>query len=231
MEEKKTIKISLTMFFLILAMIVICIISYFLIIFYSKKAQLETEVVRLNSENKDLVNKISETSANSTNTEKEDIEEQVTTSDVKEYSYENIKGLYSFVETDKNSIDTFYHLYLYENGTFRYEYGIEYPNSIIGNYIIIGNTLILNKMFKGGSSTDLSTTSGEIKLEINADDTITDKNELISDIIADNVTNVNLNNVILKKAPTQEEKEYVKSYPNIMTDINNSVKNKSLFNN
>ncbi|MCI8410998.1 MAG: hypothetical protein HFJ40_00820 [Clostridia bacterium] len=229
MEEKNTIKISLSTFFLILAIIAICIISYFMFEFYNEKNQLETEVVSLNVQNKNFANRISEENQSIENISESSTETTIDTN-TKTYSYEDIKGLYRFTTEVQKQVEVFYNLCLYENGTFEYEYGIENQSSIIGNYIIVDDILILNKMFTGGSDVGLRTSSGEIKLKINTNGILTDTNNLLSDSIKERGLNIDLSNITLKKASTQEQQEHLKNFPSIMTHINNSVSNNAVSN-
>lgn len=227
MEEKKPIKISLSTFFLILAVIVICIISYFAFTVYNEKIQLSEDLANLNSENQKLIEevntKITNTQIIAKNTNAASVNEET-----KSYSYKDIKGLYRFAKEIQNS-DVRYDLYMYDNGTFEYMYCFDTEASIIGNYIIEDNVIILNKIFAGGNDVGLGTTTGQIKLKINSDGTITDTNNLVDEKIKARGLNIDLSNVTLTKASSTEEQEYVIYKPSINARINNSISENAIY--
>ena len=126
------------------------------------------------------------------------------------YSFEKISGLYEFSD-DKAG----YSLYLWENGTFKYEYSdLTAPRGFIGNYTITNNTINLNNLLTTGSDTGLYVTKGEHTLTINSDDSITDSNTVLEQ-----------RSVTLKKATLQEEREYLDIY-----NIYNIMKNGDIIN-
>lgn len=94
-------------------------------------------------------------------------------------TYSSVSGIYSTNETlniDDENMDISFTLYLLDDGTFKYEYSAYAPVGVIGNYIIDGDTIILNYMFSTNSGTDLEVTSGTKKLTISKDNKIIDNN-------------------------------------------------------
>ena len=95
------------------------------------------------------------------------------------YDYSNIKGVYGAnktVEVDNNNESASFTLYLWENGTFKYEHSIYAPSGIIGNYVLVNNKIVLNYLFETNSGTGLNITKGSKEIAINEDGTLTDKN-------------------------------------------------------
>ena len=96
----------------------------------------------------------------------------------KVYNYKDIEGLYTFKEKNPNIIDEdfyyFYTLYLNENGTFKYVHSLNAQSSELGNYIIVGDEIHLNYLFKGGNDIGLTATNGEKVLKIRDNKTIVD---------------------------------------------------------
>ena len=97
---------------------------------------------------------------------------ETTTTEETNYTYENIKGLYSYkseTQTDEsgNEFNYYYGLYLYENGTFNYRIGTFARFGYIGNYTIVGNEIKLNYLYSYNSGTGLniSKESKTIKIE------------------------------------------------------------------
>lgn len=91
------------------------------------------------------------------------------------YTYDNIAGHYKFTESNNNQEFNFgYYLYLWKNGTFKYQFTMNTASSFIGNYIIVGDEIHLNYLFVGGSDAAVTTTSGEKVLKISDINTITD---------------------------------------------------------
>lgn len=217
MEKKEPIKVSLSTFFLIIAIIVIAVMGYFMFKAYNDKAELEDKLANANSQNKNLSKEIV-----SAQTATESAKETKVEETIKTYSYKDIKGFYSFEKKIQDDIEEYYYLYLYENGTFKYQYGTMGVSSIIGNYIIEGNKLVLNKIFVGGGDVGLRTASGEMELTINSDGTITDS--YISSLAIYNQKS----NVTLKRTSEKEEQEYLRESPTIMNHINMSVENNAI---
>ena len=96
------------------------------------------------------------------------------------YTYSNLKGYYTFKDTNSNSegregLSTFgYTLYLSENGTFRYQYVMNTVSSVMGNYIIVDDEIRLNYLFTGGSDAGINTTNGSKVLKIKDKNTLVD---------------------------------------------------------
>ena len=109
---------------------------------------------------------------------KDNNSQQTTTQDIK-YTNKDIAGYYTAedkINSDSETVTIGYHLYLFENGTFRYQYVMNTIQSTLGNYTIVGNEIHLNYLFNGGSDASLTATNGSKILTINEDKTITDNN-------------------------------------------------------
>lgn len=151
-----------------------------------------------------------------TTTNKQPNEATTTTPETTNYTYNDIKGLYSFVgektNTEGNEFTPTWQLYLSENGTFNYKLSTLSSFGTIGNYIITDNKIILNYLFNTNSSSSLEITSGTKTLQINEDKTITDNNQPI--------TTVSINNITLNKSTIEEESTFLSSN-NIKDILNN----------
>lgn len=171
------------------------------------------------AENKNNTN-VETSIANGVNMEEENvIEEKANT---KTYTYDNIKGTYEVTKKFKTGEDSdvaYYDLYLYADGTYVYDYVTELagaPFGIMGNYMINGNEIILNKLFSHGSDVGVTKDKGQIKLTINNDGSLTDKNNLLEDN--------KLKNVKLQKKSTSISKDvqslsnYVGGYISYLED-------------
>ena len=109
----------------------------------------------------------------------------------KSYSYSDISGLYSatFESVPGNCFgeelcDLNYHLYLNEDGTFVYYSSADFTSNYIGNYVIEGNNIKLNYLFKGWHEPEFWTTSGTTVININSKDELVDTDVVAgSDII------------------------------------------------
>lgn len=139
---------------------------------------------------------------------------------IKMYTYSDLQGIYEFtkefeVDEDTN-LTANYKLYLYSDGTYVYDYSVDASFGIMGNYIIEGKEIILNQLFSHGSDVVVSKANGKIKLTINDDGSLTDKNNLLEDI--------DLNNIELKKKSSLISKdayslsEYVNGYISYLED-------------
>ena len=113
------------------------------------------------------------------------------------YLYSTVKGMYTGIAKDsyESDADRYYDLYLYENGTFKYENHIDIEGGVIGNYTIVNDKILLNYWFSTGSDAGLDAINGKKTLEINEDGSITDSNPAGS----------NSSNLILKKATSAED--------------------------
>ena len=116
----------------------------------------------------------------------------------KVYLYSEIKGRYTYTTETNGGIYVGFDLELFENGTFHYRYRVDNDSGDIGNYIIIDDTIILNRLYKHGSELGLIPVKGQIKLKINNDGTITDNNNLLKDEISKE-DKLDLSTVILKR--------------------------------
>ena len=208
MEEKKTTKISLSTFFLIVSIIVIFVMSLLLYQNNKEKNNWKEEVNELNNR----VNTI-ENNKQASKTENKTKENNGENSNKKSYSYSDVKGLYEFEKKIDDEFSAFYTLYLYENGTYKYQYGVEVPEGTIGNYIIEENKIIMNALFATGSDVGAHATSGNITLNINEDGTLSDKNGVIK-VQDTNISNT-LNNIKLQKTSQEKEKKYLEDIPSI----------------
>ncbi len=93
----------------------------------------------------------------------------------KSYSYKDIAGYYSTKDTvnsGSESLTVGYNLYLYENGTFSYQFLMNAPRGVIGNYIIVDDEIKLNYLFNTGSDASLIATTGSKVLKIKDNNTI-----------------------------------------------------------
>ena len=232
MEEKKVTKISLSTFFLILAVIVIFIMGYFVYKFYNQKEteskksiQLQAQVNSLNGTVGELQGKIDNISSTinsnskieNTTSNDHTISKGATNNETKTYLYSSIKGSYkgSAKDSDETNVNRNYELYLYENGTFKYENYTEVETGKIGNYTIVDDTIVLNYLFNTGSDAGLTATEGKKTLKINADNSIADSNPDHS----------NSSSLILKKVSSSED---VENANNVNYLINNYyISNKS----
>lgn len=79
-----------------------------------------------------------------------------------------------------------YSLTLFKDGTYCYDYGFIANMGEYGNYTIDGDTLILNKWFEHGSDVSVTAATGETRLKINKDGSITDTNSHFDRIFWDN---------------------------------------------
>lgn len=132
--------------------------------------------------------------------------DDVTQPNAKAYTYDGVKGLYTYIsETvtteSGDEIFAFYSLYLYENGTFKYEMGTGAPYGQMGNYIIKDNTIVLNYLFSTNSGVGITVATGSKTISITNQDTLVDNDPL--------ATVGNMNSVALKRASAAEEKEYL----------------------
>ena len=95
------------------------------------------------------------------------------------YSYNDMKGFYSTKETvniDSQNFTEAYTLYLSEDGTFRYEYVMNAPRSVMGNYTIVDDEIRLNYLFTSNSGAGIFATNGSKTLKIKDKNTLVDNN-------------------------------------------------------
>ena len=93
------------------------------------------------------------------------------------YTYSDMEGVYTLeqeVELDGTTEKAGVTLYLWKDGTFKYVQSIYAPIGQIENYIIEGNNIKLNYLFKTTSGTGLSVIKGNKTLIIKSIDSIDD---------------------------------------------------------
>lgn len=208
MDEKKELKISLSTFLLVLSLIAIIIMAYFIYKLNNEKMAEIEKNKNLNSQASSL-----QTTVNQLQEKNNDMNSQIS----KIITPKDISGIYTYSKKLDEQTQVSYLLILYPNGTFDYDHSVYAAGGEIGNYVIDGNTIILNKLFYTFSDASIDATSGESKLTINDDGSISDSNKYfdLSDY------NVDLSNVKLNKASKQQETEYMKNQYNINQIIDN----------
>ena len=215
MTQKEPTKISLSTFFLLLALVVIIIMAFTIWGLYHKNLNNTNKEIYLNN-NSDTskgdysVAEVTDSSSKATNT-----------SEKKTFSYSDVQGLYNGTATDsakdEEGSNRNYELYLYENGTFIYSNYISTSAGYIGNYTIVDNTINLNYLFSTGNDSALTAASGTKTLKINDDGSITDTKP-------DKSSSSNLS---LRKDSKAEDIEYFSTH-NVNYLINNySISNKA----
>lgn len=226
-EEKKVTKISLSTFFLILAIIAICVMGYFLYVSNSKTAdmisnekelnakiakleneiiskqdQIKTEQNNVNSSNNSNSNEISNT--NNTTSNSSIVESNMT--------FSSLSGIYvgnAKVEQGKTpSGETEVKLYLYENGSFEYNDSPGLGSGKVGYYTFTENNIILHEVLLCANDIGRTITSDTMTLKISSDNSITDSK---------------LNAILKKSSQKIENKTDV-----ISTELKNALKNNSL---
>ena len=122
------------------------------------------------------------------------------------YTYSDIKGTYEYkteIDYMEERVEATATLLLYENGTFYY---FGYGSGKIGNYIIEGNKVKLNTIFKFGNGMVLEPEEGSELLTINSNNTLT-KTTL-------DLGGNTFNNVSLEKTTNSVNKEFKKLIDN-----------------
>lgn len=122
-----------------------------------------------NSEIKDLKNEVKEIKeANKKSNSK-------TKDSKKEYTYENLKGIYEFNgQKDTNGNQDIFSLQLDENGLFVYNSAKYADAGYVGNYTIVNDEIHLNIIFSHGSDAALVVESGTKVLKIESANKIID---------------------------------------------------------
>lgn len=141
----------------------------------------------------------------------------------KELDFNSVSGIYKYSKNIGEENGIYCELILYKNGMFKYECAEMFVVGVIGNYIIDGNTIVLNKLFETGSDIGLTVTEGETKLTVNEDGSINNKKEILNAV---EFFYNDIENVQLKKLSGNEEKEALKDLPNI-----NDIFSYSIFSN
>lgn len=220
MEEKKVIKVSLSMFFLIITIIVICVMGYFLYVSNSKTAdmisnekelnakisKLENEItIKQNQQNNANTSNLNETdNANNTASNSSFIESNITFSSLNGIYIGDIKAGPGTTTNGETEVK----LYLYENGSFEYKDSPGLESGKIGYYTFSDNNIILHTLLLCGNDIGRTITSDTITLKINTDNSITD---------------TKLNSVLKKSSQVIENKTDV-----ISTELKNALNNNSL---
>lgn len=208
MDEKKELKISLSTFLLVLSLIAIIIMAFFIYKLNNEKIAEIEKNKNLNSQASSL-----QITVNQLQEKNNDINSQIS----KIMTPKDISGIYTYSRKLDEQTQVSYLLILYQNGTFDYDHSVHAAGGEIGNYVIDGNTIILNKLFNTFSDASIGTTSGEIKLTINDDGSISDSNKYfdLSDY------NFDLSSVKLNKVSKQEETEHIRYQYSINQIIDN----------
>lgn len=212
MEEKKVTKISLSTFFLILAIIAICVMGYFLYVSNSKTADMISNEKELNAKIAKLENEIT-SKQDQTKTEQNNVNSSNSNSnEVSNITFSSLSGIYigdAKVEsgTTPNG-ETEVRLYLYENGSFEYNDSPGLGSGKVGYYTFSDNNIILHEVLLCANDIGRTITSDTMTLKINSDNSITD----------------NKINAVLKKSSQKiENKNDV-----ISTELKNALNNNSL---
>lgn len=227
MADSKQFKMSISTVLLIICIIVLIIMGFMVYTFYNEKnneakkvAELQSQLSNVNTTLTDLQNNLNRMTSTiqspnagqtqSSETQTEQIQNMQTKVETKAISTSDLKGSYQTVVNGQTYI-----LNLYENGTFKYKY--DTPADIrmgqIGNYIINNNTIVLNYLFRTGSSAQLTSTSGQKVLQINSDNSITDNNP----------ESTNSSSVTMSKTSSNEDEQsvnYLIDNYNIVNKVN-----------
>lgn len=219
MDKKGPTKISLSTFFLLLALIVIIIMSFVIYNLYNKNLTNTNQKLSLSNSRSETVTSdytIEENTSSANNT----LNTNSSTNEKKSYSYNTVKGLYKGIATDnleEENSNRNYELYLYEDGTFSFANYTSSSSGKIGNYTIVDNSINLNYLFSTGNDASLTATSGKKTLKINNDGSITDNKP----------DNSSASSLTLKQDFTAEDITYFSQH-NISYLINNySISNKA----
>ena len=141
----------------------------------------------------------------------------------KNLDFNSVSGIYKYSKNVGEDNGIYCELILYKNGMFKYECAEMFVVGVIGNYIIDGNEIVLNKLFETGSDISLTVTEGETRLIINEDGSINNKKEILNEV---EFFYNDIENVQLKKLSGNEEKDALKDIPSI-----NEIFNYSIFSN
>lgn len=227
MEEKKPIKISLSTFFLILAIIVILIMGVLLYIFYNNKITAEAEAESINAKVSEQKTTIEALQGQTENNKASETKNANTDEKKSTETYNEISGTYDGV-FNLGGVEKFeYKLELAENGTFRYshtskmdgreDYG---PYATLGNYIINGDKLEIHEIFDMANSTTFTARDIQKKLKIQ------DSNTIIDEFVHDDEGGTE--EFTLKKTSNTVEKVDISG---IIKDAVNSSKGITMYNN
>ena len=211
MDKKEPIKISLTMFLLIIAIIAIFVMGYFMYNLYNERTSTEENINNLNSQITILQDKINKKSEIATNTSENIKEDNIlinnnSTNTTNVVTYNELKGKYEGIATN-DTISGIVYLTLCENGMYHYENIVNTACASEGYYTFTENEITLHQIISCANDPGRTISSDIIKLKLNEDGTITD-NEL---------------NTILKKKSNDVEEI------NICNTLKNSLKNNFLY--
>lgn len=132
--------------------------------------------------------------------EEKKVEKEIT------YTYEDMKGLYTFTgdpvysEGAEGNITPTYNIFLDEDGTFIYEWQEYISLGVVGNYIIDEDKIVLNYLYTTGNDISLTRSNETKVLTIGKDGNLTDNNQPMKA--------VDLKSITLKKASEAEASEY-----------------------
>jgi cell division protein FtsB len=224
-EEKKVTKISLSTFFLILAIIAICVMSYFIYKLNDDKVKVTEQVSQLNNKVTLLENNKTELKAEineyeNKQTELESKENTDTTNNTisdnstveNSLTFSSLSGIYvgdAKVEPGTTPDgETEVKLYLYENGSFEYNDSPGLGSGKVGYYTFSDNSIILHEVLLCANDIGRTITSDTMTLKINSDNSITDSK---------------LNAILEKSSQKIENKTDI-----ISTELKNALDNNSL---
>lgn len=212
MEEKKSIKISLSTFFLILAIIIIIIMGCFIYFIYSEKNSDEQKINDLENQLSNITEQLNkeEIKANTTITNQVQTETNVvednnvdksTISTIDQLTCSSLKGVYKAKIEDVPLDDGINEvsIILCENGTFAYYFSPTTDAHDEGYYTINEDTIILHVLLGCANDPGAKVIDETVILKINSDNSLTDNNKLnvtlkkSSDIVSEEV---NLSNSI-----------------------------------
>ena len=142
------------------------------------------------------------------------------------YSYSDLTGLYTHSVSVTDIDYTLYNkLYLFDDGTFAYELAYPARYGYIGNYIIDGNTIKLNKLFEFNSGVGLFFGMKKYELTITDNNTLVDSNDYLNKAEIGYTGTINL-----KRASDSEASEFLSKY-NLENMLDNQqIDNKSTTN-
>lgn len=177
-------------------------------------------------ESNEKINELENKIANTEQKEQNKIEENTTNNGSSKKNSE-ISGLYRMYKNFGNDNILSYYLFLYKNGEFKYEHSTYAAQGEIGTYEVSGNTITLNVKYLTGSDIGLTKTNKTIKLTINEDGSISDKNNFftISEFqdLDEKYKDYDFGNIIMKKESKSEEDIFLKDCPSIQDIIDNAA--------
>lgn len=177
MEKKEPIKVSLSTFFLIIAIIVIFVMGYFTYKLNDDKTreieqanELRKRISALESENNTLKQKESTNTQNTTN-QVENINNEKTIETTNVNNCSSVKGIYKAEITDPTGEKVEVQLTLKEDGTFAY-YNTFNEAHDEGYYTIDGNNITLHVILHCGNDIGATMTDETIKVQYNKDNIV-----------------------------------------------------------